>query len=185
LFRWCGLAGILGGVLLVAWGYMHMPESTTTVVRILALVVPALLLAVVVGLFVLWGRRLGVLGRMGTVVAVCASGWGIVKAIVGSKPMWMYFEEWGWPHFLSNFLLWMLPGLTLMGIAMVRSGLSRGGALVLVTAVSGWVYYLTDSGIVLEAPRSVHIVFGLLFGLGWVAFGVGLLAAGTRRARRP
>ena len=79
----------------------------------------------------------------------------------------------------------MLTGLTLTGIATVRSRWSRGtGAVVLATGVFGWVYDLTDSGAVLEA-RSVHIGFGLLFSLGWVVLGVGLLAAGTMRASRP
>jgi uncharacterized membrane protein len=55
---------------------------------------------------------------------------------------------------------------------------------VLATGVFGWVYYLTDSGAALEA-RSVHIGFGLLYSLGWVALGVGLMVAGTRRAQRP
>jgi len=43
---------------------------------------------------------------------------------------------------------------------------------------------LTDSGAILEA-RSVHVGFGLLFSVGWVVLGVGLLAAGTKRALRP
>src|SRR5215203_184450 len=49
-------------------------------------------------------------------------------------------------------VLFMLTGLTLMGLATVRSGWSRGtGAVVLATGVFGWVYNLTDSGAVLEA----------------------------------
>ena len=56
--------------------------------------------------------------------------------------------------------------------------------MVLATGVFGWVYYLTDSGAVLEA-RSVHVGFELLFSLGWVVLGVELLAAGTKRAPRP
>jgi succinate dehydrogenase/fumarate reductase flavoprotein subunit len=76
----------------------------------------------------------------------------------------------------------MLTGLTLMGVDTVRSEWSRRtGAVVLATGVFGWVYNLTDSGAVLEA-RSVHVGFGLLFSLGWVVLGVGLLAAGTKLA---
>jgi hypothetical protein len=115
------------------------------------------------------------LGWMGMALAVYAWGWNVVEASVGEE----------WPHYLPGWLLFMLTGLTLMGVAIVRSGWSRGtGAVVLATGVFGWVYNLTDSGAVLEA-RSVHIGFGLLFSLGWVVLGVGLLAAGTKRAPRP
>jgi hypothetical protein len=31
----------------------------------------------------------------------------------------------------------------------------------------------------------VHVGFGLLFSLGWVVLGVGLLTAGTKRSPRP
>ncbi len=56
--------------------------------------------------------------------------------------------------------------------------------MVLATGVFGLVYHVTDSGAVLET-RPVHVGFGLLFSLGWVALGLGLLAAGTRQARGP
>jgi hypothetical protein len=41
----------------------------------------------------------------------------------------------------------------------------------------GWVYYATDSGSILEA-RSVHVGFGTLFSLGWIALGLVLLKRG-------
>ncbi len=56
--------------------------------------------------------------------------------------------------------------------------------MVLAMGVFGLVYYATDSGAILET-RPVHVGFGLLFSLGWVALGLGLLAAGTRQARGP
>jgi hypothetical protein len=52
--RWCGFAGLLGGVLLVVWGYI--PENLIAVIHVLALVVPTLFLVAVVGLSVLWRR---------------------------------------------------------------------------------------------------------------------------------
>src|ERR671916_3208420 len=177
LLRWCGFAGLWGGVLLVVWGYIdrpNIPENLIAVIHVLALVVPTLFLAAVVGLSVLWRSRLGMLGWMGMALAVYAWGWNVVEAIVGEE----------WPHYLPGWLLFMLTGLTLMGVPIVRSGWSRGtGAVVLATGGFGWVYNLTDSGAALEA-RSVHIGFGLLFSLGWVVLGVGLLAAGTKRAPR-
>jgi hypothetical protein len=166
----------LGGVLFVVWGYIdrpNIPWNLIAVIHLLAFVVPTLFLAAVVGLSVLWRRRLGMLGWMGMVLAVYAWGWSVMGAIVGGED---------WSHYLAAWLLFLLTGLTLMGVATVRSEWSRGtGAVVLATGLFGWVYNLTDSGAVLEA-RSVHIGFGLLFSLGWVVLGVGL---GTKRAPRP
>ena len=161
----------------MVWGYIdrpNIPENLKAVIHVLAFVVPTLFLAAVVGSCVLWGSRLGMLGWMGMALAVYAWGWSVVSAIVGEE----------WPHYLPGWSLFMLTGLTLMGVALVRSGCSRGtGAVVLATGVFGWVYNLTDSGAVLEA-RSVHVGFGLLFSVGWVVLGVVLLAAGTKRSPR-
>src|SRR5215217_1912585 len=179
LLRWCGFAGLLGGVLFVVWGYIdrpNMPENLKAVIHVLAFVVPTLFLAAVFGLSVLWRSRLGMLGWMGMALAVYAWGWRVVSAIVGGEAVLAYFAQREWPHYLASWSLFMLIGLTLMGVATVRSGWSRRiSAVVLATGVFGWVYNLTDSGAVLEA-RSVHIGFGLLFSLGWVVLGVGLLA---------
>ena len=175
----------MGGVLFVVWGYIdrpNIPKNLIAVIHVLALVVPTLFLTTVVGLFFLWRSRLGMLGWMGMALAGYAWGGSVVKAIVGGDAVWAYFAQREWPHYLAAWSLFMLCGLTLMGVATVRSGWSRGtGAAVLATGVFGWVYNLTDSGALLEA-RSVHIGFGLLFGLGWVVLGVELLAASTRSA---
>jgi hypothetical protein len=145
LLRWCGFAGLLGGVLFVVWGYIdrpNIPQNHIAVIHILAFVVPTLFLAAVFGLCVLWRSRLGMLGWMGMALAVYAWGWSVVRAIVGEE----------WPHYLPTWLLFMLTGLTLMGVAIVRSGWSRGaGAVVLATGLFGWVYNLTDSGAVLDS----------------------------------
>jgi FtsH-binding integral membrane protein len=165
-------------VLFVVWGYIdrpNIPETLKAVIDVLAFVVPTLFLAAVVGLCVLWRSRLGMLGWMGMALAVYAWGWSVVGAIVGEE----------WPDYLPGWLLFLLSGLTLMGVATVRSERSRGaGAVVLATGAFGWVYTLTDSGAVFEA-RSVHVGFGLLFSVGWVVLGVGLLAASTKRTSRP
>ena len=172
----------------MVWGYIdrpNIPENLITVIYVLALAVPTLFLAAVFGLAVLWRSRLGMLGWMGMALAVYAWGWRVVSAIVGGEAVLAYFAQREWPHYLASWSLFMLIGLTLMGVATVRSGWSRRiSAVVLATGVFGWVYNLTDSGAVLEA-RSVHIGFGLLFSLGWVVLGVELLAAGTKRSPRP
>src|SRR5215208_53104 len=62
LLRWCGFAGLLGGVLFVVWGYIHRPnisENLKAVIHVFAFVVPTLFLVTVVGLSVLWRSRLG------------------------------------------------------------------------------------------------------------------------------
>ena len=186
-FRWCGVASALGGVLFVVWGYTDRPstsENPGAVVQLMAFVVPALFLAGVIGLCALWGRRLGMLGCLGVVLAVYGSSWGVVTGMVGSKSVWTYFAQREWPHYLSDWLLLMLTGLALIGTATVRKRASLGtGALALALGAFGWIYDLTDTGAVLEV-RSVHIGFGLLFGLVWVALGVGLYSAGSRPAPR-
>jgi hypothetical protein len=186
--RWCGVAGVLGGLLFVVWGYIdrrNTPEHLMAVVHILAFIVPALFLVAVVGLSVLWRSRLGVLGWAGLVLTVYGWGMSVVEAVAGFLPVWAFFAQRGWSPYLLDWVVMMLAGLTLMGVATARRKQWGGmGALVLVMAALGWGYYLTDTGAVLEA-RSVHIGFGLLFSLGWVVLGVGLLAAGTWRAQSP
>jgi hypothetical protein len=100
----------------------------------------------------------------------------------------LYFAQRGWPHYLSSWLLFMLIGLTLLGTSSVRSGPLQSrvpSALALATVVFGWPYYMTDSADAVLEAQWVHIGFGLLFSLGWVALGVGLLATGTRRVKKP
>ena len=170
----------------MAWGYIDgpgFPESLVAV-QVFAFIVPVLFLATVVGLFVLWGNRRGMLWWMGMGLVLYGFGGGLVVASVGGKAVWVYFAQRGWPHYLAEWLLFMLTGLTLLGIAAARSGPSRGAALVIATGAFGLVYCVTDSGAVLET-RPVHVGFGLLFSLGWIASGLGLLAAGTRQVRGP
>jgi hypothetical protein len=188
-FTWCGVAGVLGGVLFLAWGYVDrtsLPDTLRVVVNVLSFFVPALFLAAVVGLPAVCRSRLGVLGWTGMAFALYGSGWGAVAAILGSESVWVYFAQRGWPHFLADYLVFLLTGLTLLGIAPVRRKPSRGtGALALAMGASGWGYYLTDTRAVLEV-RPLHVGLGLLFGLGWVALGVRLLlVARTGRPQSP
>jgi hypothetical protein len=183
------VASVLSGVLFLAWGYIDgpdVPENLAFLVRVLAFVVPALFLAVIVGLCVLCRDDLGRLGWLAVALAGYALCWGLVGAGFGGEAVWAYFAQRGWPHFLSSWLPLMLVVLSLVGVWEVRSGSARSGvpgSLVLATGALGWPYYLTDSGVVLEA-RWAHVGFGLLFGLGWLALGVGLfLVAETRRAQ--
>jgi hypothetical protein len=185
LLRGCGLAGVLGGMLFFAWGYVDGPdlsEDFASVVRVLAFVVPALFLAAIVGMCVLWSSVLGKLGWLVAALAAYALCWSLLGARFGGEAVWVYFAQRGWPHFMSSWLLFMLVGLSLVGLWAVRSGPARSripGSLVLATGAFGWTYYVTNSGAVLEAHWP-HVGFGVLFGLGWLTLGVGLLlAAGT------
>jgi hypothetical protein len=68
----------------------------------------------------------------------------------------------------------VLTGLTLVGLAVVRTSTLRGlSSLLLATDAFGWVYFFTDSGAILEA-RPVHTGLGLLFSLCWVALRLAL-----------
>jgi hypothetical protein len=176
----CGVGAVLAGLLFMAWGYVdrpHMPLYLTIVVNFLSCVVPALFLAGVVGLSVLCGRRVGALGWTGLVLASYGSVLGVVASIANvQSPLYVYVylaHRYVSPYLL-DWLALILTGLTLVGIATVGTRTLRGlAALLLATGAFGWVYYLTDSGAVLEA-RPVHIGFGLLFSLGWVALGLAL-----------
>jgi hypothetical protein len=179
---------MLSGVLFLVWGYID--EEFLSLGKVLAFVVPTLFSAVVVGLNLLWKGEggLGKLGWLGIALAGYALGWSLVGASVGSEAVWVYFAQRGWPHYLSSWLLFMLIGLTLLGLSMLRSGPARSrfpGASVLATGAFGWSYYVTDSADDVLEARWVHVGFGMLFGLGWVALGVGLLAVGPRRAKGP
>jgi hypothetical protein len=74
----CGVAGVAAALFFVAWGYIdgrNTPEILVPVVHALAFVVPALFMAVVVGICVLSRSWLGVPGWTGLVLTVC--GWAI------------------------------------------------------------------------------------------------------------
>jgi hypothetical protein len=110
-------------------------------------------------------------------------GWGVVAGIVGATSVWVYFAERGWPHYLYHGWAFLFTGLLLIGIATVRGRPLRGlGALVFAIGVFSWVYYLTDSGAVLEA-RLIHVGFGLLFSIGWAVLGLWLWVGGTRQSK--
>jgi hypothetical protein len=183
--RSCGIGTVLAGLLFVVWGYVdrpHLPPYLGVVVNFLSCVVPALFLAGVVGLSVLCGRRVGALGWMGLVLVSCGSIWGVVHGIAYVDPLYLYLVDKRVSTYPVHWLTPTLTGLTLVGLAIVRTRTLRGfGALLLATGAFGWVYYFTDSGAVLEA-RPVHIGFGLLFSLCWVALGLALWREGVRQA---
>jgi hypothetical protein len=175
----------LAGVLFLVWGYVdrpHIPPYLGAVVHFLSSIVPALFLGRVAGLAILCSRQVGVLGWAGLGLAFCGSVWGVVSGVASRAPLYTYMANEGVPTYLVDWLVPMLLGLTLVGVAAVGMRALRGlGAWLLATGAFGWVYHFTDSGAVLEA-RPVHIGFGLLFSLGWVALGLALWRGGGRQA---
>jgi hypothetical protein len=189
LARWCGIAAIAAGVLHAAWGYLHtdtrdlylMRADTSLLLRLIAIAVPLLFFIVLTGIYAQIARHTRLLGRIGFLIAFWGCGIGLVQGLVENTLLHRFFIERGWPGQLLRWLPLLLVGLVLigMGAAKVRA-LGRWSTLLLVTALSGWTYYLTDTGFWSEI-RSVHVVFGLLFSLCWIALGCALGAGQSLR----
>ena len=185
LLRLGGYSSLLAGVLFVVWGYVHRidaPWYLDVTATVLSYVVPALFFVALMGLFTVWRGRVGRIGKFGFVLGLAASAMGVVYAI----PWWAFASRDDWLAslvWLDTPLVWwlhlLLIGIPLVGISAVRAGtLSGQGLLLLAIGVFGWVYYAADSGAIL-ASRSVHVVFGTLFGFGWIALGFLLLQTET------
>ena len=168
LLRFCGSGAVLAGMLFVVWGYLdrpNIPIYLEVAVQALSFMVPALFLMGLVGIYFRCKREANRPAMSGLALAFIGSGLGILP--------------------LSGVADWfatLLGGLTLAGIATAGRSLRGLGALLLATATLGWTYYFTDSGAVFEA-RSIHVGFGVLFSLGWVALGLALWVGGTRQAK--
>jgi hypothetical protein len=181
-----GIAAILGGLLFVAWGYVHRavaPWYFDVTAQALSFVVPALFFVALMGLFALCRERVGRIGKFGFELGFAGSAMGVAYAVPWSafasrddllaSLVWLDTPLVWWLHVL-------LIGIPLVGISAVRAGTLPGqGFLLLAIGAFGWVYYAADSGAIL-ASRSVHVVFGALFGLCWIALGLLLLRTETR-----
>src|SRR5215212_7359497 len=79
-------------------------------------------------------------------------------------------------------LTWLLFGLSIVGLTTAVRGeaLRSWGLLLLTMALSGWVYQITDDMNGIVDIRSIHVGFGLLFGLSWVGLGCALWWSKTR-----
>jgi hypothetical protein len=116
----------------------------------------------------------------GILVGSIGSALGAVRALVNDAVPSLY------PHNALgdriHFLLgvWtpaLFTGLLLVGFALTaRRTLRSLGTLLLIIGVFGWAYHVTDSDAILE-ERSIHVGFGLLFCLGWIALGLALWLA--------
>ncbi len=186
LLRGCGLAAILAGVLFVVWGYVHRdgaPAYLTHIANTLGFVVPLLFLLGLAGLCARCKGRVGRPGIIGLGLGCIGSAGGIVRSVVDMSAWYAYVAGKGWLYLVLDWLFLLLAGLTLAGLAAIRTGSSRRwGVLLLAMGTLGGIYFLTDSGSALEM-RAVHIVCGVSFGLGWVALGYALWSEGNLMAR--
>ncbi len=183
LLRSGGFGALLAGVLFATWGYVHSDDAPwyfDAIAGALNIVVPALFLMGLIGLFVLCKGLVGRIGKVGLVLGLAGSAMGIAYAVP-----WSAFatrEDSLSLLVLDTVLVWwlhiILTGLPLLGISTVGTRTLRGlGILLLAMGASGWAYYITDSGAFLEA-RPAHVVLGLLFSLTWVVLGLALLRRG-------
>jgi hypothetical protein len=141
-----------------------------TVVPALELTTPALFLGGFVGPYSQLGRGGGRLRRMGLVVGMLGgTALGVVQGL-----------DW-WPTlpYLGNWLTPLFSGLAVAGAAtlLFEDAPRLLGAMVLVSAILGWVSLLTDPAFpgVLVPTRAVHVGFAALFcasaiAWGWVLF---------------
>jgi hypothetical protein len=178
---WSSLGAGLAGTLFTVWGYLHKDGASSqlsVIADALSVIVPLLFIVGLAG-FYAWGqRRVGrQLGRAGFVVAFVSSGLGAfyrladIGGIVSTADRYGYAVGRGWPPQLLDWFPWFLIGLTLVGIATLRTELLRGwGFLLTAIGLSGWAYYLSDFGSVIQL-RTFHVLSGVLFSLGWVLLG--------------
>ena len=186
ILRLGGCGAVLAGVLFVIWGYVHRngaPWYLDVTATVLSYVVPALFFVALMGLFALCRKQVGRTGRFGFVLGLAASAMGVAYAVpwsaFASRDDWLSSLVW-----LDTPLVWwlhlLLVGIPLAGVSTVRAGtLPAQGLLLLAIGTFGWVYYAADPGAIL-ASRSVHVAFGALFGLGWIALGILLLQTDPR-----
>jgi hypothetical protein len=201
LLGWSGWAAAVGGVLFLVLGYADRegaPWYLDLAVLVLIIVVPVLFLVGLAGtLLRLWAQgraQAGWLGPVGFLISFAgAAGWLIIEGVMAAPNLYRVMGKRTWTApaeaqeqcgfclleklylLVSSPLTWLFVGLSIVGLATVRGEALRSwGLLVLTMAVSGWVYQLTDDKTGIVDIRSVHVAFGILFALSWMALGYAL-----------
>jgi hypothetical protein len=190
LARWCGVAAVAAGILHAGWGYLHRDgrdvfltrADTSLLLRLVAVAVPVLFFIVLAGVYAQLDKNVGLLGKIGFLVAFWGSGLGFAQSLMDNNLLFGYLLEEGWPGQLLRWLPSLLIGLTLVGMAAAKTALSpRWSRLLLVTACAGWAYYVTDTPLD-SGLRTAHVAFGLVFSSCWIAIGYVLgVGHGLRR----
>ena len=185
---WSGLAAAFSGVLFAILGYVDRegaPWFLDLGVILLGIVVPLLFIVTLAGVYAKCRTQTSWLGVIGFVVGFAGAGWGFVAGVIIAPTIYGQLGERSWDHciaqecglslLLSAPLTWLLVGLTVVGLSAIRKGTLRDwGHLLLTLALCGWVYQLTDDKTGIVDVRSVHVVFGILFSLGWIVLGYAL-----------
>jgi hypothetical protein len=168
-----GLAGLCYG----AAGYLDRPGAsgyTLDLVLVLSVAIPVLFLGGLLGLHtrLLLAAQRSLASGAGFVLGCLGALLGIVGPLVSDQSAFSQLAE------IASWWVPSLAGLTLMGLAaFVKEGLRLLGAVVLISAVLGWISLLTDpafSGVVV-AMRPVHVAFAAAFCLSCVAWGLMLV----------
>ena len=188
MLPWGSLGAILGGPLFASWGYVHResaPPHFDALANALSIIVPLLFSMGLAG-FCAWRSRRAericgevgsVLALAGSILALAGCGLGflynlaVVLSVTDTAERYGYAASQGWPPQLLDWFPWLLLGLTLIGMAYVRTEPLRGWRfLPLSMGTFGWVYFFSDFGST-NQMRTAHILFGLLFSLCWVLLG--------------
>jgi hypothetical protein len=208
--EWGG--GCFGGVLFLVLGYLDRegaPWYYDLAVLVLGIFVPLLFLVGLAGTYVKFRGQVGWISLIGFLLCFAGAEWAAINAFMYAPNLYRHLGERTWDHGsapeecglcllskLSQLLnfpqTWLFVGLSIVGLATVRKKgvLKDWGLLVLAMALFGWVYQLTDDVAGIVDVRSVHVVFGILFSLSWMALGYALLSSKNkvglrRRARDP
>ena len=177
---------MLGGLLLLTWGYLHgnitLSSSGPVVAAAVGFLVDTLLLVGLVGLCAWWweGPK-SMLGAMGFVVGFAGAALSVahdIHALVSASGLaepapWYVYERaaTGIPAKVLRLVPLLPIGLVAVGIGSVRTGALGGwGLLPLVMGLFGGAYLLTDSGVVLGIDYA-HVTFGVGYSLGWIVMG--------------
>jgi hypothetical protein len=180
---------VLGGTLLVTWGYLHgniaLSSSGPIVAAAMGFLVDTLLLVGLVGLCAWWwGGPKGLLGAAGFMVGFAGAALSVthgIHALISAsglaEPAPWYVYERAATGLPAKVFRWfpMLPiGMATVGIGSMRTGALRGwGLLPLVMGLFGGAYQLTDLGGVLRIGYVgyAHVMFGVVYSLGWIVLG--------------
>ena len=191
------MGAVSGGTLFVTWGYLHGNNALSYFGAVLpgtmSLLMNMLLLVGLVGLCAWWreGRAswLGAAGFLcgfaGAVLSVAYDIHDIISAtgILETAPWYAYVRALsGLPPKVLDWFLGVPIGLAAVGTASMRTKALEGwGPLPLAMGLFGWAYELTDSGAVVETGFP-HVLFGVVYSLGWVIVGSLLWSKGTERS---
>jgi hypothetical protein len=177
---------VLGGTLLVTWGYLHgniaLSSSGPIVAATMNFLVETLLLVGLGGLCAWWweGPK-GLLGAIGFVVGFAGAALSVahgIHALISASGLaepapWYVYERaaTGIPAKVFRWVPVLPIGMVAVGIGSVRTGALGGwGLLPLVMGLFDEAYLLTDSGVVLGIDYA-HVTFGVGYSLGWIGMG--------------